>query len=100
VSARECGFCGTSHGASLSHETLTDARLQGYLSEPGAGGFGEGSVIIDERTGDAGKILALRPDGSAWVRFPGPGGTDRVVEGEDLNLAEDQDWEPEGGWDA
>ena len=67
------------------------------FNEPDPGQITGDSIVIDERTGDAGRVLSLRTDASAWVRFPGPGGTDRIVDLDDLNLAEDQAWEPEVG---
>jgi len=60
----------------------------------------EGSVVIDETTGDAGRVARLHGDSSAWVKFPGAGrmGWGLLIPVGDLNLAADQSWEPEGGW--
>jgi hypothetical protein len=88
---------------SLTWDDLDDAyqrialeAAQGIAAE----NIWAGAIVIDERTGDAGKVLSVLKDGDAWVRFPGPGGVDRIVGSDDLKLAADQSWEPDGGWDA
>jgi hypothetical protein len=53
-------------------------------------------VVIDAASGAAGRVKSLYGDGSAYVVFPG--GAGRMLQPWEMSVAEDQDWEPEGGW--
>lgn len=68
------------------------------MSAPGGEGIEPGSLVVDEVTGSLGRVRDVyEADGSAYVVFPGGGG--RMISPWDMSMAEDQSWEPEGGWD-
>lgn len=76
---------------------VADAAFN-VAADAGMKDFAPGSVVTDEVTGAVGRIRDVYGDGSAYVVFPGGGG--RMISPWDMNLAADQDWEPEGGWGA